>query len=75
MQVRPLAPCAICAQAIALACLRQVQFSAYDSKGGGVEHGTEAFCQPTCHHRPEVIGGVEETGCGALLRGLLRDRR
>ena len=70
-----LEPCAMCAQAIAFARLRRLYFGAYDPKGGGVEHGAEIFRQPTCHHRPEVIGGVEETRCGELLCGFFRDRR
>ncbi len=70
-----LEPCAMCAQAIALARLRRLYFGAYDPKGGGVEHGAEVFRQPTCHHRPEVVGGVEETRCGELLRGFFRERR
>ncbi len=70
-----LEPCAMCAQAIALARLRRLYFGAYDPKGGGVEHGAEVFRQPTCHHRPEVVGGVEETRCGDLLRGFFRARR
>ncbi len=70
-----LEPCAMCAQAIALARLRRLYFGAYDPKGGGVEHGAEVFRQPTCHHRPEVVGGVDETRCGDLLRGFFRERR
>ncbi len=70
-----LEPCAMCAQAIALARLRRLYFGAYDPKGGGVEHGAEVFRQPTCHHRPEVIGGVEETRSGELLRGFFQARR
>ena len=70
-----LEPCAMCAQAVAFARLRRLYFGAYDPKGGGVEHGAEVFRQPTCHHRPEVIGGVEEIRCGELLRGFFRDRR
>ena len=63
-----LEPCAMCAQAIAFARLRRVVFGAYDPKGGGVEHGARIFTQPTCHHAPEAIGGLEEEACGALLR-------
>ncbi len=70
-----LEPCAMCAQAIALARLRRLYFGAYDPKGGGVEHGAEVFRQPTCHHRPEVVGGVEETRCGNLLRGFFQEHR
>ena len=70
-----LEPCAMCAQAIAFARLRRVHFGAYDPKGGGVDHGPRIFQQPTCHHRPEVVGGLEESRCGALLKAFFRDRR
>jgi len=58
----------MCAQAIAFARIRRVIFGAYDPKGGGVEHGARIFTQPTCHHAPEIIGGLEEGASGALLR-------
>jgi tRNA(adenine34) deaminase len=63
-----LEPCAMCAQAIAFARIRRVIFGAYDPKGGGVEHGPRIFSQPTCHHAPEVIGGMEEGASAALLK-------
>ena len=65
----------MCAQAIALARLRRLFFGAYDPKGGGVEHGPRIFAQPTCHHRPEVIGGVQERRAGELLKTFFKDRR
>jgi len=70
-----LEPCPMCAQAIAFARLRRVIFGAYDPKGGGVDHGPRIFQQPTCHHRPEVVGGVQEQACGALLRDFFQARR
>ena len=70
-----LEPCAMCAQAIAFARLRRLYFAAYDPKGGGVEHGARIFAQPTCHHRPEIIGGIEETAAGTLLRRFFAERR
>lgn len=70
-----LEPCAMCAQAIAFARLRRVYFGAYDAKGGGVENGARIFHQPTCHHRPEVIGGVEEQKCAALLKDFFQQKR
>ncbi len=70
-----LEPCAMCAQAIAFARLRRLYFGAYDPKGGGVDHGARIFEQPTCHHRPEVIGGLDETRCAALLRDFFAARR
>ncbi|WP_421707749.1 nucleoside deaminase [Algihabitans sp.] len=70
-----LEPCAMCAQAIAFARLRRVVFGAYDPKGGGVDHGARIFEQPTTHHRPEVVGGVRESDCAALLTDFFRQRR
>lgn len=70
-----LEPCPMCAQGMAFARIRKLFFGAYDPKGGGVEHGPRIFTQPTCHHRPEVIGGVMETECGELLREFFKERR
>jgi tRNA(Arg) A34 adenosine deaminase TadA len=70
-----LEPCPMCAAAIALARLRRVVFGAYDPKGGGVEHGPRIFAQPTCHHRPEVVGGVREGEAARLLRAFFAARR
>ncbi len=70
-----LEPCAMCAQAIALARVRRLHFGAYDPKGGGVEHGARVFDHPTCHHRPELVGGIEETRAGELLKRFFRERR
>jgi tRNA(Arg) A34 adenosine deaminase TadA len=70
-----LEPCAMCAQAIAFARLALLTFGAYDPKGGGVEHGARIFEQATCHHRPEVVGGILERDCGALLTAFFRARR
>jgi tRNA(adenine34) deaminase len=70
-----LEPCAMCAQAISFARLRRVYFGAYDPKGGGVEHGARIFNQPTCHHAPEVVGGLEEARCAALLQDFFAERR
>jgi tRNA(adenine34) deaminase len=70
-----LEPCAMCAQAIAFARLRRVIFAAYDPKGGGVEHGARIFAQPGCNHRPEVVGGIEETEASTLLKAFFHTRR
>ncbi len=70
-----LEPCAMCAQAISLARLRRVYFGAYDPKGGGVEHGARVFSHATCHHRPEVIGGLMERECAALLKEFFANKR
>lgn len=63
-----LEPCPMCAHAISLFRIRRLIFGAYDPKGGGVEHGARVFDAASCHHRPEIIGGVRETECAALLR-------
>ena len=70
-----LEPCAMCAGAIALARIRRLYFGAYDPKGGGVEHGARVFLQPTCNHRPEVVGGVGASRAEALLKGFFAARR
>jgi len=70
-----LEPCAMCATAISFARIRRVYFGAYDAKMGGVEHGPMMFQQPTCHHRPEVYGGLSERASGALLKKFFRDKR
>ena len=70
-----LEPCPMCAHAASLFRIRRLVFGAYDPKGGGVEHGPRVLDAPTCHHRPEVIGGVQETECASLLRTFFQERR
>lgn len=70
-----LEPCPMCATAISLARLRRLYFGASDPKGGGVEHGPRIFSQATCHHRPDVYGGIAERACGDVLRGFFLERR
>ena len=70
-----LEPCAMCAAAISFARLRRVYFSAYDPKGGGVEHGGRFFSQPTCHHVPEIYPGIAEAEASALLKSFFASRR
>ena len=70
-----LEPCAMCAAAISLFRIRRVVFGAYDAKGGGVEHGPRIFDHPTTLHRPELVGGVMEGECAALLKDFFAARR
>jgi tRNA(Arg) A34 adenosine deaminase TadA len=70
-----LEPCPLCATAIAFARIRRLYFGAYDPKGGGVDHGPRIFSQRTCHHRPEVYGGLRAGAAADLLRAFFRDRR
>jgi tRNA(Arg) A34 adenosine deaminase TadA len=70
-----LEPCPMCAAAASFFRLRRLVFGAYDPKGGGVEHGARIFSHPTCHHMPEVIGGLREGEAGELLRAFFAARR
>ena len=70
-----LEPCAMCAGAIALARIGRRYFAAPDPKGGAVLHGPRLFSQPTCHHAPEVYGGIGESEAAAMLRDFFRERR
>jgi tRNA(Arg) A34 adenosine deaminase TadA len=70
-----LEPCAMCAAAVSLARIKALRFGAEDPKGGGVIHGPRIFAQPTCHHRPDVLGGIGEADAAELLRGFFEERR
>jgi tRNA(Arg) A34 adenosine deaminase TadA len=65
----------MCAAAISFARIRRLYFGAYDEKGGGVENGARIFSQTTCHHKPEIYGGIAESECANLLRKFFVDRR
>ena len=70
-----LEPCAMCAAAVSVARIKALRFGAEDPKGGGVVHGARIFAQPTCHHRPDVLGGIGEAEAADLLRGFFAERR
>jgi tRNA(adenine34) deaminase len=70
-----LEPCAMCAAAISFARIRRLYYAAADPKGGAVENGVRFFASPTCHHRPEVYGGIGEAEASALLTSFFRARR
>lgn len=70
-----LEPCAMCAGAISFARLRRLYYAAEDVKGGAVDNGTRFYAQPTCHHAPEVYGGIRETEAAEMLRAFFRARR
>ena len=70
-----LEPCAMCAAAISFARIHRLYFGASDPKGGAVEHGPRFFAQSTCHHAPEVYGGIDETRAGDLLKDFFKERR
>lgn len=70
-----LEPCAMCAAAISFARIRRLYFGAYDPKGGGVENAAPFYAQPTCHHRPEVYGGLHEQACAQMMKDFFKDKR
>ena len=70
-----LEPCAMCAAAIAISRVEAVRFGAEDPKGGGVVNGPRFFSQPTCHHRPDVLGGIGEEEAAAQLKRFFEARR
>src|SRR3954469_16779392 len=70
-----LEPCAMCAAAVAVARIKALRFAAEDPKGGGVVHGPRIFTQPTCHHRPDVLGGIGEQEAVEQLRSFFAQRR
>lgn len=70
-----LEPCTMCAAAISFARIRRLYYGAVDPKGGAVESGVRFFGSPTCHHKPEVYGGIQEARAAELLRGFFKERR
>ena len=70
-----LEPCPMCAGAISFARIRRLYFGVGDPKGGAVENGVRLYESPTCHHAPEIYGGLRETEAAALLRDFFRERR
>lgn len=70
-----LEPCAMCAGAVAFARLRRLYFGASDPKGGAVDNGVRFFESATCHHKPEVYGGIGESESAALLKEFFQARR
>jgi tRNA(adenine34) deaminase len=70
-----LEPCAMCAGAVSFARIRRLYYGAADLKGGAVDNGVKFFASPTCHHRPEVYGGLADAEASALLKEFFRERR
>ena len=70
-----LEPCAMCAAALSFARIRRLYYGAADPKGGAVDNGVRFFASPTCHHRPEVYGGMNESEAAGLLKDFFKARR
>jgi tRNA(Arg) A34 adenosine deaminase TadA len=70
-----LEPCTMCAGAISFARIRRLYYAAEDPKGGAVDNGVRFFCQPTCHHAPDVYSGLAESESAQLLTSFFKSRR
>jgi tRNA(adenine34) deaminase len=70
-----LEPCAMCAQAISLSRIKRLYFGAADEKGGAVEHGVRLYSDPSCHHKPEIYGGLNASRAKSVLREFFLLRR
>ena len=70
-----LEPCTMCAAAISFARIQNLYFGAVDAKGGAVVSGVKFYDSPTCHHRPEVQGGIMERECGQILKDFFKAKR
>lgn len=70
-----LEPCTMCAAAISMARIKTLYFGAYDTKGGAVANGVHFYEAATCHHKPNVIGGIMEEECGEILKKFFRQKR
>ena len=70
-----LEPCPMCAAAIAEARIARLYYGAPDPKGGAVDNGIALFSQPSCHHAPDIYGGLCESECSKLLKDFFSARR
>jgi tRNA(adenine34) deaminase len=70
-----LEPCAMCAAALSFARIRRLYYGASDAKGGAVENGVQFFASASCHHRPEIYGGLAEAAAAELLKDFFKQRR
>ena len=70
-----LEPCTMCTAAISFARINHLYFGAYDEKGGAVSNGVRFYEQPTCHHKPQVSGGILEQDCAEILKNFFQTKR
>ena len=70
-----LEPCTMCAGAAVLARVARIVFGAFDPKAGAVGSLWDVVRDPRLNHRPEVVAGVLDEECGALLRAFFAGHR
>ena len=70
-----LEPCAMCAGAISNARIRRLYYAVEDKKGGAVDNGSRVFSHATCHHKPEIYGGIMKTQSASLLKRFFLGKR
>lgn len=70
-----LEPCTMCAGALVLARVERLVFGAYDPKAGAVASLWDVVRDPRLNHRPEVVGGIAEAECSALLQEFFASHR
>ncbi|MDR1694131.1 MAG: nucleoside deaminase [Lactobacillaceae bacterium] len=70
-----LEPCTMCAGAISFSRIENLYFGAYDEKGGAVENGVKFYEASTCHHKPNIFGGIMEKECSEILKKFFKKKR
>jgi tRNA(adenine34) deaminase len=70
-----LEPCTMCAGAIVLARVERVVFGAWDPKAGAAGSLYDVLRDRRLNHRPEVVGGLREAECAALLDDFFAGKR
>lgn len=70
-----LEPCTMCSAAISFARIKNLYFGAHDEKGGAVANGVKFYEQKTCHHKPNVVGGILEEECSQILKDFFKNKR
>ncbi|MFD1149455.1 nucleoside deaminase [Saccharothrix hoggarensis] len=66
-------PCTMCAGALVLARVARVVFGAWEPRTGAVGSLWDVVRDRRLNHRPEVVGGVLEERCAALMESFFAD--
>jgi tRNA(adenine34) deaminase len=68
-------PCAMCAGALVQARVRRLVYGARDERFGAVESQFRLCDSSSLNHQIEIISGVLETECRAIMQQFFRERR